>query len=1228
MENKISGKVFVKEIDIGIPNLLIVAYDIDDPKSSDISNLKKNLQTNPFWTLLPGDRLGSVTTDRNGEFQLIYDDSAYIKKHEESERRPDVALFVLAPEEPEGRIDGISTSGNMNRKILYFSRELRINSGRIENYVIRIPKSILEQEKIHYSNKEDFPKTLTQELVKQKIKNSVTQENIIQKNLNLELSNRYQDLDKFSKIADNAMKDFSLSSISSESRADPSYLNPNESVRQNLETIIERDLKDIHKAKNIPLRLSLSKSDLTELGLSINSDGTTSGKLKFDDVMSLYNKTLDGVSIHTAADPFTKCKNKIEMEKNIDDIKKSKNNSTSFDADINDESSNPTDNNIPEDVVIEINGEELTKEEFIKKRSIQYLNNSPLHFNHDSQKRADVSTIVESLSKFDLGAGPADVPAYHDFYSLQFSFESIQTEIFDESVEFSIPRFLAESTKCITEVSREIAQEMGTSFFDVSGLKKKMKRAKRFLKDAASVDSPSLAGIEHITITEYEWSLLTLQERTTLVKIDQEIAKLREKLAEWRSGTVDGLVQHIVLELEKDLQQLKRQARDTINTAISTSEAAPLERQQNDSSSKQKSGIPLLSELHRELENALKQPYKFDVFAPDSVNFGLMVNYRQKWEPLNYQVGELVSTIPLAPKEERKYTKKQVIKKSRSQKEIENSVQSIKEEAQTTFRAEAEIIDKTEKQHSFKINASSGGIARRFVNVSSEYSFDKSKLSQQTKKNFRESVRKAAYDTKNERKLEVNTEESFELEQTNSGVISNPNDELPVTYLFYELQRRYRISEDLHKVTPVVLVANNVPKPNEIDEDWLISHDWVLKRTILDDSFLPTLESLQNIEDLRSNIQNLGEQITNQDTVIDDLQQEVNKEKSLVIFSREELTDIQEDNPGDERRIDTYRDIYERNERKLQELTSRLDTEVNNLHKLQNERTETLKKYSELSMSISRLKLHVKSYILYYMQAIWEYEPPDQRFFRLYNIQVPWFDGPDRTTMLPVTPLVGSSRNSIFDDIMHSNNLSENNNLPIDVMLPLPPVKFNYKKLGDIADLNNLLGYFGNYMMFPLREINYLLVFMMKDYVDQTKGGARDPDESVTPSSQNMIDHIQCLYEQNPDSFTEEDWNKFKDILLDHFNPFESEEIIVPTDSLYIEALTGAHPILEDFKLKHRAIDANKAKSELIKSELENIRLAANIMHGKFEDVNIDKKIIVTSDKEISPTVDVSDEND
>jgi hypothetical protein len=77
----------------------------------------------------------------------------------------------------------------------------------------------------------------------------------------------------------------------------------------------------------------------------------------------------------------------------------------------------------------------------------------------------------------------------------------------------------------------------------------------------------------------------------------------------------------------------------------------------------------------------------------------------------------------------------------------------------------------------------------------------------------------------------------------------------------------------------------------------------------------------------------------------------------------------------------------------------------------------------------------------------------------------------------------------------------------------------------------------------------------------------------------------------------------------------ESDEIVVPTNSIYIEALVGTHPLLEDFKLMHRILDVKKVQAEVRHAELENIRLGARALKARLEDPDIEKKIVIETDQ-------------
>jgi len=514
------------------------------------------------------------------------------------------------------------------------------------------------------------------------------------------------------------------------------------------------------------------------------------------------------------------------------------------------------------------------------------------------------------------------------------------------------------------------------------------------------------------------------------------------------------------------------------------------------------------------------------------------------------------------------------------------------------------------------------------------------KDSEQTKREMRESVLKSAQEYREQHRMEVDASESTETESTTYHEIQNPNDELAVTYLFYELQRTYLISESIYKLTPVILVANEVPAPQEIDDAWLIQHDWILRRAILDDSFRPAIDYLtKSFVGAEISIRILESNAIAQKTLVDKISQQIQTQMGLLASNERSVQDAVEGLAGTEQQqgifntvkrifdpigitggadsgavdaaqamVDYARQTLDRSERERARLLGQLDIATTALQAAVNKLSSAVKEHYDHVAEIDRLRVHVKDNILYYMQAIWRQEPPDQRFFRLYNIDVP--------IVTPVT-------NGVTANVVNSTGRE----MPVglsavlgrdDIVLtplPMPPVEVIRKKLVDVADLDNLLAYKGNYMVFALKENNYITWHMMQDYLDVGDViRLRDPD----PLSNYTIEQLQELATTVLARTTDEAEKRarreeFKQMLIDRLiaSRKANDRVIVPTNSLYIECLVGTHPLLEDFKMIHRALDVKKVQAEVRHAELENIRLAARALEGEREDPDIEKKVVI-----------------
>ena len=799
-----------------------------------------------------------------------------------------------------------------------------------------------------------------------------------------------------------------------------------------------------------------------------------------------------------------------------------------------------------------------------------------------SEQRADQETVQQAVHDFGLQPGPADAPALHDFHNLQIAFADVWEEAIDA-------RVLNAAANVYGEYVKVDPSGLPDPFLSWMLLPPPVLTATTTFGAFATVNVPP-AVLKAFQITEAQWCVLDEAQRGTLSDLAGRLTADSDKVWSKTTYMLPSSATQGANTLERKAFEEWRVWGERIIAHAKHKVDAAKARQPTTSPGE----FTRLHQLLRDLHERLRENYAFTIYAANpqerSVNFGIVVTYRQQWVPKAYQAGELVKTIPLAPRESRKFSKKVVVKKSRAEKETDNALQSRKSESGETFRAESDILRKAETTTNFSLTAEGSyniGISKG--TSKSALTQQAATLSQDVKKDFHEAVFKAAEEYRQERNVEIRTDVSDEAEVLDSGEITNPNDELTVTFLFYELQRCYRVFEHLHKVTPVVLVAQEMPRPEDVDEDWLVAHDWILRRALLDDSFRPALDYLSSgvvgdeyaVEEMRENVERqrhlldalqeevvaireqLGRRYGALETAFENRAVEAGREAGGGLLGSAADYLFGSGGNADETarlREEAAKDAYERAAREEKETKARLEREVTALMATTEAYTNAVRDHLSRKEQIIRLRTHVKQNILYYMQAIWDSEHTDQRFFRLHQVQVPVLTGSERSYTILATPNPKFIRPYPY----HKQQL-----FPVVVDRPVTvPVAPEMTTLAACAELDNLLGYKGNYMIFPLKQSNALTDHMMLPYIDAVFG-IHDPDEFGNWTPQQFAEYVHCLRARLGDA----EFATLTAQLKDEYTQLLTaprrvdEEIVVPTGSLFIEALPGQHPILEGFKL-------------------------------------------------------------
>lgn len=789
--------------------------------------------------------------------------------------------------------------------------------------------------------------------------------------------------------------------------------------------------------------------------------------------------------------------------------------------------------------------------------------------------RGTAASVGSTIGRLELRGGPADVAAVHDFTVLAVALDDVWKQIVDPD---------------LVEVATEVCDELEQAGVELSTVLSRAPSLAHGLRHAAH--AVLAAGVMPDEVVDAD-------ERD---RPDLDVAHRHRRIR--------------ARELEP-----ARRVRDADAAKTRTYE---------DGSGRRIVGAELLQDLVNELMTRLAEPHTFQVFATEgddrAVNFGLAITYRQRWEPLTYQAGPLVRTLTLAPGEERTFNVKRSVKRSEAAVRGLQSEAADRSEIAETVRDVSDVVNAAKTSLGFQAEGrfdadfklgSAGG--------STTISRDAERSSQETRQSFREAVRKAAQEQKEARKVEVTTTDAIEDSREETGKITNPNVELPVTYLFYELERRFRVSEQLYRAVPVVLVAQDVPVPDQITRAWLVEHDWILARVLRDESFRPALRYLvEEAPGAEIRLGQLRENLTTQRALVAELKEQIrtlqadaeshyaallrqiqaradiiagNDAESIGRKALEFMSGGDQSPEAAQVREDMARDAYERAVKLERDARDRMAGAATALDAATRVYVEANARFENAELGVLRLRVHVKQNILFYLQAIWDHEPRDQRVFRLQGTPVPRLAGslqyrlvpdPDAVAVPPLwTPPYRVEATMEIDDV--------------DATVPL----------ADIADLDRPLGYRGNYMMFAMRQHNTLTKFLSVPYAD-SRAQVRDPDELGNFSISQLDGYAACLRSH----LTTEEFDAIRPQLTALYaailaRPYpDEEEIILPSHSLFIEAIPGAAPVLEDFQLQHRAIDTARVAAEARLKELESLRLVARLRAGELGDPDVQTMIV------------------
>ncbi|MEO7923039.1 MAG: hypothetical protein ABIR30_05125 [Chitinophagaceae bacterium] len=267
---RISGYVRLQKTNIGIPNLVVAAYDSQRPLEEIVREHKTEKGFKPTIMDHLGTRISSVLTNSKGLFVIGAEDL----KFEGNKPRPDLILIVSAPEDVLDVNNPIPLEPS--KRILYLSAMPRNDAGAEEAYMIGILKSQLQKFNILLAEAPTETSKMETSL-NNHIQNLQNQDNLLgklQQSMIPRVKKQLEDNKKAKKKIKEKLKNFSAIPVAL--RKHPNLVKTESDIPKIQSKVAIAALTRIKNFDN-NIKIKLSKEDIASLGLKPNKNGEGKG---------------------------------------------------------------------------------------------------------------------------------------------------------------------------------------------------------------------------------------------------------------------------------------------------------------------------------------------------------------------------------------------------------------------------------------------------------------------------------------------------------------------------------------------------------------------------------------------------------------------------------------------------------------------------------------------------------------------------------------------------------------------------------------------------------------------------------------------------------------------------------------------------------------------------------------------------------------------------------------